>query len=147
MGSEPLVVSIRHTGTHTLQAILGCHKVHMHQHPEKYPGIEDRVIFVPLREPKEVWKSWAKRFPDNDPEHYKNNQVQFLLEWRRLAQFDAWFHPKYIAIDVLYEGTLRLGASEPSDSDASRIEEYPWILAFDVIYALPFVAEHYALST
>ena len=138
------IVSIRHTGTHTLQEVFGCDKTHVHQHPEQKPGMNSKIIFVPLRDPKKVWESWTKRFPDDDITHYINNQTQFIAEWLALDEFGKQFACHYIPVDKCFGDTIKLGVAEPNDAYPSRIEQYPWVPAFDFIYSLPFVAEYYA---
>lgn len=161
------VVSVEHTGTHTLCEIVRCDKndhadPEIFNEPEKY---RDKIIFVPLRDPKVTWKSWVKRLPDPDKEiagtdskskllketfgcqaAYEAKAHMFIGRWLTLDRFIHEYNPHIVPIDkltnshVIHSGRL---FGDPAVWER-MFEAYPWKPEFDFIYELDFIKEHYA---
>lgn len=149
---KTLVVSIRHTGTHTLKEILQCpHSVHIHPEMastwEQYDP-QHRIFFVPLIDPKAVWKSWVKR-RNRWPGAIPYTEENFLRDWRLLDKFYHDESPIVVPIDLLHNRHQLRENADPNHPCIYEqdFKQYPWVPEFDEIYTLPLVAKYYARST
>jgi len=75
-----------------MEALLGCKSVHTSKALWLLNNIaEDHVIVTPLRDPRNVWKSWERR----------NNKLSrhFMQQWNTLKNFDANCYIFYVPVD------------------------------------------------
>jgi hypothetical protein len=133
--SEPLIVSIPHSGTRFLRTRLGIREIkHTIEHwPCLLKATEDRHIISPIREPMSVWASYW---------HY-NRDVALQLYFRAFYTMHALTLVReidWIAVDLQYDP--RIENWEPVSDNPSRPDpHYP--PDFRHIYDLPFVQQFY----
>jgi hypothetical protein len=157
MTPKPLVLSVPHAGTRTVQKILNCEHAHVYvrDHPD-WPFFAKRIRFlrlvVPLRDPRAVWRSWVKRW------NAKQGEVELHLfqpQWEHLLAFHEEYKLFYLPVDhvsrderlqVLAEYLDRpLHANWDDHSghmdapETTDHEEPDW----DWIYKLPMVSRFY----
>ena len=149
MKKQIQVVSIPHSGTRSMMQALGCGYHHMFIRENQYwQGFKEKILVCPLRDPKEVWKSWVKR------DNAKRGAVSldlFEKQYQHLKNMDAEYDLFYIPVDrtnfdLLEELSERVGfhvslskigsMDAPTETDH---EEPDW----DYIYNLPMIKRFY----
>ena len=107
--------------------------------------VEGKQIIVPLRNPQDVWRSWARR--DNFREHHLKGHMfpyaRFFGAWYTLHTLDMLFDVDFIAVDQ---------RKDPRIADWSRVGHddrptHDGVSAIDLnhLHYLPFVQRHYGL--
>ena len=91
-----VVLSVPHTGTRTLREILGCFSKHTFVNNERLAmDLVGAVVVTPLRDPREVWKSWLVR----QGTIHQVDLHQFEKTWRRLEELDKLYSIIYVPLD------------------------------------------------
>ncbi|MCP5014717.1 MAG: hypothetical protein GY938_05460 [Ketobacter sp.] len=137
---DTLVISIPGCGTRFLADLLGCNSVHI-----EIEDIPDTIIAVPLRNPRDVLKTWIKR----------NRDINiFAGRWQRLQRLSNEYTIYPVALDLPIRDKQVQRLSEalerPLAPDWSKrlghAEGNPELPDFDwsEISALPLVARFYA---
>jgi len=143
---EPIILSVPHTGTRFLKERLGIeHHVHANSGWQgMFEFCQDReAIYVPLRRPHEVWRSWCRRHYGRDPLEWVGH---FMAGWFHINALEQLFELDFIAVD-------RPG--DPRISDWSRVGKYDgrptdWKLHkvdLRILYTLPYIKRHYGEHT
>jgi hypothetical protein len=106
---------------------------------EYYEILRSRRILVPLRNPREVWKSWVNRIEED-----RGPVPLYLFEpqWRHIDEF---YHPNFkLEYHCLSESEVKTGHVEPSaEYDYFNPDAYlqpDW----DSIYSMTPVRQYYA---
>ena len=151
---DRVVLSMQHSGTRTLCNLLNCGHFHTFaiEHPEVEDFPENIFIACPLRNPREMWASWAKRWEIGIT---AVDLGLFKAEFEYLSIFDDMYDIHYIPIDlpprddILAEWSDLLDESLVIDwgdrkghIEGSTETDHPepdW----DYIYNLPFVKRFY----
>ena len=149
------LLSVEHTGTHTLHSVLNVvavwHSREMvHNDPvrlkEMHDDLSSYTVVSPVREPREVWKSWAKRInctPEEDEDFYEKRRILFVESWRAFQTLVNFYEPIIFPIEIL---TVKDGTFEGDLSVAEeRVAKFPWHESMDEIYYLPSVNHFYSL--
>jgi len=123
---KPLILSIPHSGTRAMMALVGCPHAHVYirEIPE-WIGFTDEYLICPLRDPKAVWRSWVKRW--NTGQGAVSLDL-FQPQWEHLEALDKEYDIVYIPMMGDGEGHI----DGPIETDHA---EPDW----DYIYSLPFV--------
>jgi len=139
MTREPIIVSIPHTGTRFLQERLGVEKyVHTHSKWDSlYKRVKDKKIIAPLRNPPDVWKSWARRKnPKTEPFPY----AMFFSAWYNMHTLDMLFDVDFICVDKCADERITdwtpIGTGDYGPYSKPLIELRP-------LYYLPYVRQRY----
>lgn len=110
---KEFIISVPHTGTRFLKKHLDLQHMHTSvpwgriiQKVEKY----DR-LHCPLRDPQDVWRSWCRRRPGQDPMRILNN---FWSAWSQLNRLDQRYQIRYHQVELL-DGE-RIGEGEHQDN-------------------------------
>ena len=153
-----MILSVPHTGTRTIAKITGYPYLHTYDYttPQDIRNRNgDGVICVPLRNPADVWATWAQRYEARpfvlDPDHPKSMETA----WRALSAIDRIFDIVYVPVDrpdrdkqlailsermgqVLHADWTPQGA-RPAERKQATVPERD----LDFIYELPFVRRFY----
>ncbi len=146
MTREPIVLSVPHTGTRFLKTRLD---IAQHVHANSgWRGLHefclDRpAIYVPLRRPHTVWRSWCRRHYNREPLDWVGH---FMGGWFNVNALDHLFELDFIAVDK---------CDDPRITDWSPVGEYDgrpaeWSLHkidLRILYTLPFVKRIYGEHT
>jgi len=142
MTSDPIILSVPHTGTRFLRERLGVED-HIHlvdPWSEVWTRIMGRHIIVPLRAPVDSWRSWCRRHdPDNFP------YAQWMVAWGLLQVLDSVMDLDIICVDKQQDSRIT-DWSKVGDGDRSRAD---WkLIKTDLrpVYTLPVVSRHYGHS-
>ena len=127
-----IVLSIPHTGNRSLQAELNCER-HMHTFVRSFPDwpmyrafLKHADIATPLRDPRETWQSWVKRWVT------KQGEVSLDLfeeQWYYLAQFDDEYDITYYPVESLRNC---VGHIEAPGIDYDRFHQPNWTAIYKV---------------
>lgn len=142
-----VILSVEHTGTHTLQMIIDTKYVfHTIANVEAHPGIDTALIFVPLRCPRKTWESWAKRMALTFSQtSYDEAARKFIEQWKLLDELRIKFAPFFIPIDQLTNSHKFIYNSKTKTTGGrQKIAQYPWREEFNEIYDYSFIKELYA---
>ncbi len=91
-----VVLAVPHTGTRTLREILGCFSKHTWVSNERLAqNLVGSIVVTPLRDPREVWKSWLRR----QGTIHESDLHRFNKTWRRLAELDDLYSIIYVPLD------------------------------------------------
>jgi hypothetical protein len=146
MTREAVILSVPHTGTRFLKERLGIeHHVHANS---GWMGMYDfcldrEAIYVPLRRPHEVWRSWCRRHYGREPLEWAG---QFFAGWFNVNALSKLFPVEFIAVDrpghPLIDDWTRVGQFEGRATD--------WKLHkcdLRIIYTLPYIVDIYGRHT
>lgn len=143
---EPIIVSIPHTGTRFLCERLGVEKrVHTHSKWESlYSQVEGKHIIAPLRNPPDVWESWARRKNPPGTEHSAKMEpfpyATFFSAWYNMHTLDMMFDVDFICVDKCEDHRITdwspVGHGDKGTVVRPATELRP-------LYYLPFVRRHY----
>jgi len=149
-----VVVSVPHTGTHTITAALHCNYIHFHDValPWSYVSldkfVEGKVFVCPLRDPADVWASWVAR----EESRFALRRELFDWNWVLLREISARYDIHYIPVDRpdmrdecllslsgrvgrdLHTSWGRLNHHESNKSPPTR--DLSWIYDIDIVRSL-----------
>lgn len=153
-----MILSVPHTGTRSLIAITGYDYLHSYEYMTPQDVINrngDGVLCAPLRDPREVWKTWYQRYSGRtylmDPDHPKSMESA----WRGMAALDRRFDIVFVPVDAPERDDMlailakKMGqhletdwlpvAARPEHKKQKEVPEkdLSWI------YELPFVSRFY----
>jgi hypothetical protein len=139
MTLDPIIVSVPHCGTRFLKERLDV-KDHVHT-TESWPDLVERIrgrkLFVPLRKPDSVWRSWCRRADKRNFPY-----AEYYLAWATLQMVANQFEVDVICVDKKQDPRLDDWRAV-GDEDASRagwelikIDQRP-------LYKLPLVLDNY----
>jgi hypothetical protein len=143
---ELIVLSIPHTGTRALCAKYNCEFIHTYvsEFPtriaaEYYQLLNERKILVPLRDPRETWKSWVNRIEeDRGPAPLRLFEPQwYYIDAFYSRVFDLEYHP----VVPQEQATGHVAPSTEYDYFNPGVYPQP---DWDRIYNMEFVKQHYA---
>lgn len=137
--NDPIIVSVPHTGTRFLQERLGV-KDYVHTicpWDALLERVKDRQVISPLRNPSDVWKSWARRKnPKTEPFPY----ALFIGAWHVLHTLDMMMDVDFICVDKCSDPRIKdwepVGNRDYGPYDLKPID-------LRSIFWLPFVNKHY----
>lgn len=136
-------MSVPHTGTRFLKERLG---IDAYYHVWlKWPDVMRRAwgaskVYVPLRHPEDVYKSWIKRERLGD----KSGPWRWYMAWYTLQALDDRLDLDVICVDKQEDPRIkdweRVGFREPP-AKQTHFHDVRW----DVLFQLPIVSRHYEL--
>lgn len=139
MTPDPIIVSVPHCGTRFLMNRLGIND-HIHtmaSWDSLLRRIEGRKVYVPLRNPPDVWRSWCRR---HQPQIFPYGQ--FFLSWGCLQMLDSIRDVDIICVDHRTDPRID-DWGKVGDEDASKVG---WqLIKTDLrpLYRLPIVEKYY----
>ncbi len=139
MTPDSIIVSVPHCGTRFLQNRLGI-KDHIHTLAEwdsLLRRVQGRKVYVPLRNPPDVWRSWCRRNLA-----HKFPYGQFFLAWGNLQHLASLYEIDIICIDHQSDSRIT-DWSKVGDGDASRAGWTMIQTDLRPLYRLPIVNDHY----
>lgn len=130
---DAVIVSIPFSGTRYLRQALSIPKcVHTYVPPNRlmeYIGGATRFV-VPLRDPKENWKSWARRWPEGKP--WDKRIAEFERAWMGMAWFLQCYEAEVLTIDDFPKSDIPMIGKEDEGNnsylyDVSHIYKYDFV--------------------
>lgn len=141
MTSDPIIVSIPHSGTRFLKKRLGIEE-HVHTHTNwntLLKRVRGRTIISPLRNPDAVWRSWCRR---RNVELDKFPLIEFAAGWYVMHTLAQMFEVDFIPVDKQEDRRIR-DWSKVGDRDESAALWKAHRIDLRALYKLPYVQEHY----
>jgi len=148
------LTSIPHTGSHSLQHLLNLQNfIHIHDENINEHLMKADLIVAPLRNPRNVWLSWVRRF-NKSPNEYVKRGALFLHCWERMNHYSTCYQIHFLPMDtydredhLIRMGNLvgmKLKTDWPlvNGSQAPIPETIPFI-DFREIYSYEFVRSFY----
>lgn len=142
MTSDPIIVSVPHTGTRFLKERLGIED-HVHTNlawDKVWERTEGRSLIVPLRKPASVWRSWCRR---NEPDKFP--YASFFMAWGGLNTLDQMVDLDVICIEAQHD-TRITDWSAVGDGDGSRGDWKLMDIDLRQLYKLPIVDRYYGID-
>lgn len=136
------VYSIPHTGTHFLDKLLTDHHVNLWRsiHITGEPEVEEwERLVIPLRHPRQVAKSWAKRFHKNGNQTWKSwskawLQLSLLRGHFFIIDGDRDYELKALSDYVGVELTTDWAPQNHMEGDESDVISESQVKAAECIY-------------
>ena len=93
-----IILSPPHTGTAFLRNVLWCNYFHFDDltPTERERVIKDKLVVVPLRDPRLVWQSYLKR----EGTGLEIPRSRFTNNWKRLAECHQRYDLNYVCVDL-----------------------------------------------
>lgn len=141
------ILSVPRTGTHCLQDILKCDYVHTYSMGRNAQAQSNLVrkgaaaapLVVPLRNPRDVWRSWTNRFT-NPARHFEQ-------AWRLLEVYAKEYELHFIPVDHSERDSqlAKLGKFESTWPKVGHLEsdKEPVEADLDWIYEMSFIKRYY----